>query len=381
MLLKRELVSLTWITATATAFRCPKQLSRSAPLFDASVSLQFSSASSGLVKRAMATSSAQYWNREDTKPSTFECPIVQHAKILSLSNPDDPNNAPLHKGTLPKGAELLAIGTSLDQFDVEMLKAAEPNVLFVSHPKAREPLAALLNTFPSLKWVHTRSAGIDFCTSDTLSEFSKSGKIHVTNAKGCFSSTLAEYSMMACSYFAKDLPRLLKQKNVANWQQYPILELRGATLGVVGFGDIGRAAAKLAKAYGMKVVALRRNPEKAKDDPLVDTVYGSDPASLNRLFQESDYILCAAPLTPETEKMIGKEQFDNAKKGAVFINVGRGPIVDEPALIEALQDGRLKGAGLDVTAIEPLPKESPLWKLDNVLLSPHNMDMTETFVS
>jgi phosphoglycerate dehydrogenase-like enzyme len=274
---------------------------------------------------------------------------------------------------------LLAVGTTLEEFDVERLKIAEPNVLFVSHPKAREPLADLLLTFPSIQWVHTRSAGIDFCTSDTLAEFSKSGKIQVTNAKGCFSSTLAEYTMMACSYFAKDLPRLLKQKQASNWQQYPILELRGATLGVIGFGDIGKAAARLARAYGMKVIALRRNPDKAKDgDALADKVYGND--SLNHLFAESDYILCAAPLTPETEKMIGKEQFDNAKNGAVFINVGRGPIVDEGALIEALTDGRLKGAGLDVTTIEPLPTDSALWKLENVLLSPHNMDMTTTFM-
>lgn len=304
---------------------------------------------------------------------------MQPARIISLADPQDPNNEPLYKGPLPEGAELLAVGSTLEQFNVESLKAAEPNVLFVSHPKAREPLAELLQTFPSIQWVHTRSAGIDFCTSPTLTEFSAAGKIKVTNAKGCFSSTLAEYTMMACSYFAKDLPRLLQQKQSSKWEQYPILELRGATLGVVGYGDIGRAAAKLAKAYGMKVIALRRNPDKTKSDPIADKVYGNN--AMNQLFAESDYILCAAPLTPETEKMIGKEQFDCAKQDAVFINVGRGPIVDEAALVEALKDGRLKGAGLDVTSIEPLPKESPLWKLDNVLLSPHNMDMTKTFVS
>ncbi len=325
--------------------------------------------------------SPKYWNREDSNPSSFLGPVVRCAKILSLSYPDDPNNEPLHNGDLPEGAELLAIGTSLEQFDVELLKAAQPNVLFVSYPQARQPLVDMLEAFPSIQWVHTRSAGIDFCNSNTLAQFASSGKIQVTNAKGCFSSTLAEYTMMACSYFAKDLPRLLQQKEASNWQQYPILELRGATLGVVGYGDIGRAAAKLAKAYGMKIIALRRNPQKAQDDPIVDKVYGNDKESLNQLFSESDYILCAAPWTAETDRMIGKEQFDNAKSGAVFINVGRGPIVDEEALIEALQDGRLKGAGLDVTTIEPLPKESLLWKLENVLLSPHNMDMTETFVS
>jgi phosphoglycerate dehydrogenase-like enzyme len=186
--------------------------------------------------------------------------------------------------------------------------------------------------------------------------------------------------MMAMSYFAKDLPRLLKNKQDKNWDKYSVQELRGATLGVVGYGDIGRATAKLAKCYGMKVTALRRNPDKAKDDPYCDEVLGSDTASLNQLFQQSDYILCAAPLTPATKGMIGKEQFDNAKKDAVFINVGRGPIVDEDEMIAALKDGRLKGAGLDVFATEPLSKESDLWSLPNVLLSPHNMDQTDTFM-
>lgn len=125
----------------------------------------------------------------------------------------------------------------------------------------------------------------------------------------------------------------------------------------------------------MKVIAVRRNPEP---DPLCEAVYGID--GLNRLFAESDYVFCAAPLTAETKGMIGKEQFGQAKSGCVFINVGRGPIVDEEALVDALKSGKLKGAGLDVFVTEPLPGNSPLWELDNVLLSPHNMDKTATFM-
>jgi phosphoglycerate dehydrogenase-like enzyme len=227
-------------------------------------------------------------------------------------------------------------------------------------------LAELLEALPSIEWVHTRSAGIDFVTSDTLANF----KGPVTNAKGQFSSTLAEYTLMACAYFAKDLPRLMRQKYSKNWEKYSVLELRGATLGIIGYGDIGRACAKLARVYGMKIVVLRRNPSKTNADPYVDVVYGSDKASLNQLFAESDYILCSAPLTTETKGLITKEQFDNAKQDAVFLNVGRGPIVDENALIAALQDGRLKGAGLDVFATEPLPTDSALWNMENVLLSP-----------
>lgn len=201
--------------------------------------------------------------------------------------------------------------------------------------------------------------------------------VTLTNAKGMFSSTLAEYCMMACSYFAKDLPRLMQQKRNLHWEQYPVLELRGATLGVVGYGDIGRASAKLAKAYGMKVIGVKRNPASFRDE-YCDVMYGTD--KLNTLMEESDYVLISTPLTEQTRNMISKEVLSHCKPSTVIINVGRGPIIDEEALIEALQNRAIKGAGLDVMTVEPLPKSSPLWKLDNVLLSPHNMDMTLTFM-
>jgi len=261
----------------------------------------------------------------------------------------------------------------------------------------------------SLEWIHSRSAGIDVLLSDTLTNSSSgsgssnlksksniedskdcksSGGFIMTNSKGIFSSTLAEYTMMACSYFAKDLPQLLKNKSNSKWKKYNVLELRGSTIGIVGYGDIGRATAKLAKAYGMKVIALRRrtiqNNNESESDPYCDILY--DRSSLNKLFSESDYVLCSTPLTDDTYQMIGKEQFDCAKKDLVFINVGRGPVVDECALIDALtvQDNtgtsQLKGAGLDVFCKEPIGDDSELWKLDNVLLSPHNMDQTDTFM-
>ena len=224
-----------------------------------------------------------------------------------------------------------------------------------------------------MEWVHTRSAGVYFIASEGLFAFS----VQLTNAKGMFSSTLAEYCMLACSYFAKDLPRLMQQKNDVNWNQYPILELRGATLGVVGYGDIGRSCAKLAKAYGMKVLALKRNAA-GFSDPYCNEVYGMD--GLNDLMAESDYVLVAAHLTEQTRGMIYTEALSKCKPSAVIINVGRGPIIDEEALIDALKNNTIKGTGLDVMTVDPLPKESPLWKQDNVLLSPHNMDMTLTFM-
>ena len=324
-----------------------------------------------------STNSNTYWNRETSKPRDFDAtaPIVQEARILSLTDRNDSANDPVNKAlqdptVLPKGANVLAIGASLEDFDISKLKEQKPNVLFVSHPNARDPLACLLQELPSLEWVHARSAGLDFITSKALAQ---AHHVTVTNAKGTFSSTLAEYTMLACSYFAKDLPRLLRQKSELNWERYPILELRGATLGVVGYGDIGKACARLATAYGMRVVAVKRHPpapDEVEKDPYCDAVYGNDTASMNQLFAESDYVVVSAPLTEETRGMIGKEQLESAKKDCVLINVGRGPIIDENAMVEALKNGNLKGAGLDVFSTEPLPTTSELWALDNVLLSP-----------
>ncbi|KAL3910773.1 MAG: hypothetical protein SGARI_001964, partial [Bacillariaceae sp.] len=151
-------------------------------------------------------------------------------------------------------------------------------------------------------------------------------------------------------------------------------------MGIVGYGDIGRSCAKLATVYGMRVVGLRRRPYLSKTDPLLDVVYGTDKGSLNELMSESDYIVCSAPSTVDTRGMVSAEAFEHVKKDAVFINLGRGPVIDENALVKALKNGRLKGAALDVFQEEPLPADNELWDLENVLISPHNMDQTGTFM-
>ena len=328
----------------------------------------------------------KYWNREETKEKgkysyLIEISpesLVRESRILSLSSLEDDANVALHNGPLPMGAQLLGVGETLADFDG--LRDSNPNTLFVSPscPRARVQVPLILAAFPSIEWVHTRSAGIDFVVSDELTEFKD--RVIMTNAKGQFSSSLAEYTMMAMSYFAKDLPRLLKNKKAKNWDNYDIEELRGKTVGIVGYGAIGKACAKLAKVYGMKVIALRRRPYLSRDDVNCSVIYGTDKGSLNKLMSEADYIVCSAPSTVDTRGMVNAEAFEHVKKNAVFINLGRGPVVDENALIAALKDGRLKGAALDVFTEEPLPASSEFWELDNVLLSPHNMDQTSTFM-
>jgi phosphoglycerate dehydrogenase-like enzyme len=328
----------------------------------------------------------KFWNREEsTEKGKFSYlleispeSIQREARILSLSGPDDEANEPLHNGTLPMGAQLLGIGESLA--DLDQFRDANPNILYVSPscPRARVQVPLVLAAFPSIEWVHVRSAGIDFVVSDELTEFKD--RVFMSNAKGQFSSSLAEYVMMAMSYFAKDLPKVMKNQKAKVWDNFDIEELRGKTLGIVGYGDVGRACAKLATVYGMRIVALRRHPYLSKDDPYCDVVYGRDKQSMNQLMSESDYIVCSAPSTVETRGMVSADAFDHLKEKAVFINLGRGPVVDEPALIKALQSGKLKGAALDVFANEPLPEDNPLWDCENVLITPHNMDKTATFM-
>mmetsp|Transcript_28817 Transcript_28817/g.81294 ORF Transcript_28817/g.81294 Transcript_28817/m.81294 type:complete len:444 (-) Transcript_28817:28-1359(-) len=329
----------------------------------------------------------KFWNREENSSEAGQTKYVldfspwsikREARVMSLSAPDDDANESLHRGKLPFGSQLLGVGESLS--DLEQHREQNPNVLFVSPscPHASSQLPLILDAFPSIEWVHCRSAGIDFLMSDELSGFRD--RVVVTNAKGQFSSSLAEYVMMACSYFAKDLPRVMRNQKRKEWEKFDVEELRGKTLGIVGYGDIGRACAKLATVYGMRIVALRRRPFLSRNDCMCDAVYGTDKDSLRQLMGESDYVVCSAPSTVETRGMVDAAAFESVKENAVFINLGRGPVVDESALYTALTSGRLKGAALDVFFEEPLPESNPLWDLDNILISPHNMDQTATFM-
>jgi len=304
--------------------------------------------------------------------------FVKTAKIINLSDPFDDANSSLHN--LPYGDSAQIISSGLESHhNLDLLHSQNANVIFVSHPLARKPLAEIIRHVPSIEWVHARSAGVDFMTSEELNECAD--HVTFTNAKGQFSSTLAEYAMMACAHFAKDVPRLMRQKEHCEWGKFNVRELRGATLGIIGYGDIGRECARLAKAYGMHVIGLRRNPKKSEGDEFCDHILGSDHESIKRIMSESNYILVSAPLTKDTKGMIGRKEFEFVRnENVVFINLGRGPIVDESALIDALKSGVFEGAALDVFVNEPLPSESELWNLPNVLISPHNMDQTATFM-
>ena len=250
-----------------------------------------------------------------------------------------------------------------------LAKASEADVVFI-WAASRDTLREVLPKATRAKWIHGRFAGLDHVSSPEIAAL----PIPFTNGRGVFSQSLGEFVLGAILYFAKDFPRMRRAQQAARWDPFDVLEISKQTMGIIGYGDIGKACAWRAKAMGMKVLALRRSPERSAGDPHVDYVYGWD-ARLE-MIAASDYVVAAAPLTAETQGMISDTEFAAMKPTGVMINVGRGPVIDEPAMIRALESGRIKGAGLDVTSVEPLPADSPLYRMDNVLLSPHCADHT-----
>lgn len=231
-------------------------------------------------------------------------------------------------------------------------------------------LSAILPLAPRVKWIHALSAGVEKVLSPEVLEC----PAPLTNGKGVFGPALAEFAIASMLFFAKDLRRLIRQQEAARWEQFDVSFLRGQTLGVIGYGGIGREAARLAHALGVKVFALRRRAPAPENDALLERSFSRD--QLTEMLPLSDYVLAAAPLTTETHGMLGDAEFRSMKKTAVFINVGRGAVVIEAALLAALRDGTIRGAALDVYEKEPLPPDHPFYQMENVLLSPHCADHT-----
>ena len=225
-----------------------------------------------------------------------------------------------------------------------------------------------------VRWVHNLSAGVELVMFPELIR----SPVPLTNGRGVFRRSLGEFVVAAALYFAKDLRRMVRNQEAGVWQQFDVEELAGRTLGIIGYGEIGRAAAERAKPFGMRIAALRRRPEQGAGDPLVDAVYTRP--QLHDMLRECDYVAIAAPNTPETRGMIGEKEFAVMKSNAVIINVGRGPVIVETALIRALQDNQIRGAALDVFEEEPLPHGHPFYSLHNVLLSPHCADHTTGWI-
>ncbi|HET6869825.1 MAG TPA: D-2-hydroxyacid dehydrogenase [Solirubrobacteraceae bacterium] len=252
----------------------------------------------------------------------------------------------------------------------EMIAGAE--VLYGLPGDSPEGLALAIRHSPGLRWVQATSAGAGEQVGAAGLSREELERVTVTSAAGVHAGPLAEWALLGLLAFAKDLPRLLDDQHAHRWGHYPVGELSGRTLLVVGLGQIGEEVARLAAAFGMRVIGVNRSGKT--DSPHVHEIRRT--AGLHACLPEADAVVIAAPLTEETRGLIDAAAIARMRPGTILVNIGRGGVVDEAALIEALRSGRLAGAALEVFAREPLPPHSPLWDLPNVLVSPHTAGLS-----
>jgi phosphoglycerate dehydrogenase-like enzyme len=268
--------------------------------------------------------------------------------------------------------ELLAQIAAVDE-RVELLDASTPladaEVALVGTPPGQLPEVlreAVRSEGSRLRWVQSTwaGAGEQYAAAELTSD--ELDRVALTTSAGVFAIPLAEFALLGLLAFAKDLPRLLRSQAERRWDRFVMAELRDWTVLVLGVGGIGREVARLASAFGAHTIGVKRTPGKV---PHVDEVHSTD--RLRELLPRADGLVVTLPLTEATRGLLDGEALSLLPSHAVLVNVGRGAVVDEEALVEALRNGRLAGAALDVFAVEPLPAESPLWGLPNVLIAPH----------
>ncbi len=249
----------------------------------------------------------------------------------------------------------------------DALDAADPNLFLGrkigrSEPFPRERILAA----PSLRWVHVTSIGADhYLPWDPA-------KVTVTVSKVNQGDIMSQYALARMLYFGMGMHAQLKNQAARVWDRQPQHPLTGQTHVVVGFGTIGRAIAERSKLLGMRVVGVRAS---GTPDPVADEMVTVE--RMNEVLGQGDYVTLILPKTPQTLGLFGEESFAAMKPGAVLVNVGRGGIVDEEAMVAALESGHLSGAAVDVFATEPLPADSPLWAVENLVISPHSAALVE----
>lgn len=231
---------------------------------------------------------------------------------------------------------------------------------------------SILRAGQALRWIHSGAAGVASAITPAL----RASGVVFTNSAGVHAPAAAESALAMILHFARGLDVAVRAQAAGEWLTAPFdadpsvaREVGGATLGIVGYGGIGRHLARRASALGMRCLAVRRRPDPSTDSGPATVLTGRD--ALPRLLAESEYLVLAAPETERTRGMIDVRAFEQMRRGTVLVNVSRGGLVVEEALVRALRDGTLRGAALDVFAAEPLPAGHPLWRLPNVLVTPH----------
>jgi phosphoglycerate dehydrogenase-like enzyme len=262
------------------------------------------------------------------------CALVKGCDFVVI----DPDEGP--QGD-PEGAEVLMLPMGLSDEEMERLLG-----------------------LPSLRWIHSVTAGVDHALVEALCE----QDAVFTNASGVFDLPIGETVLTYIMMIAKRMPEFMAQQREHTWDTLRLREIAGLTVGVVGLGSIGQEVARLCQAVGMRVTATRRHPERGA--PHVDRLVATD--DLEELLAEADFVVLSLPLTEETKGMFDAERLAQMKPDAWLINVGRGAVVNQEALVTALREGQIAGAALDVFVKEPLPYDSPLWEMEAVIITPHN---------
>ncbi|HEY8529910.1 MAG TPA: D-2-hydroxyacid dehydrogenase [Paenibacillaceae bacterium] len=215
----------------------------------------------------------------------------------------------------------------------------------------------------SLKWIHAISAGVDGLLSSDIAKMD----VTITRTKDIHGIPIANHVLGFMLMFVRQFPLMFRQQQNKVWKKTADAdELWGKTVGIIGLGSIGGEIARQCKLLGMRVLATKRTPAQS---PWVDELY--PPEQTGEVFRQADFVVVALPLTPATTRIIGEKELRLMKKTAYFINIARGGVVDEDALIRVLREGAIAGAGLDVFEEEPLPPDSPLWEMPNVIITPH----------
>ncbi|MFD2695391.1 D-2-hydroxyacid dehydrogenase [Sporolactobacillus shoreicorticis] len=251
---------------------------------------------------------------------------------------------------------------------VTLWNEAIPDGVFIEDAVAfiGGPSSELLRKMPSLRWLQLPSAGANHMTQHP----DLAREVTLTNSSGVFGVLGAEHTIALLLAFTREIPRYVKQTARRIWNLgNRCLQIDGSTVAIIGYGDIGSEIAHRLKAFGAQILAVKRTAGTIPED--ADAVFTMD--GLNKVLAVSDFVVNVLPLTKETEHVFNDKRFESMKSGAIFINVGRGGTVDEDALIHVLTSGKLGGAGLDVTGNEPLPENSRLWDLPNVLITSHSL--------
>ena len=267
----------------------------------------------------------------------------------------------------------ITLGRNQQLTDEDLVAArralAEAEVVFGTNTM---PMA-MFDDAKALKWFQVITAGVDRMAKDGLLERG----FTVTKVSGLASVPIAEYCIGTMIMLTKSLHLALRDQLEHKWTFRWTGELRGKTCGIVGMGAIGTEVAIRARAFGMRVVATRRRAGAGESAPHCDALYPF--TELASLLRESDYVVLCVPLTDETRGLLGSAEFGMMKQGAILVNIARGAVVDEAAMIEALNSGRLASAALDVFDPEPLPATSPLWDMPNVIVTPHLSGAVERY--